>query len=93
MTVRLVPVAGGHPVDLNRDVTLIGRGDGCNIRIDDRAVANRHCVLTAADGFVLVRDMQTKKGVRVNGKRVRRGVLFPGDQLGVAKHQFKVEAG
>lgn len=93
MPVRIIPLAGGPPVELVRDVTLVGRADGCDVRIDHRTLSKRHCVLAVTDGFVLVRDLESTNGVRVNGQRVRHGVLFPGDRLGLAKFQYRLAVG
>ena len=93
MPARLVPLPDGKPIELGRAVALIGRGEACDVRITDPTLSKRHCVLAETDGMVLVRDLGSKNGVRVNGKRVRRGVLFPGDQLSVADYHFKLALG
>lgn len=52
----------------------VGRDVGCDIVVDDEHAAPRHALLTLLeDGRVSVRDLGTKNGTRVGGKRV------PGD--------------
>lgn len=93
---RLIPLGDAPPIDLVKDLTLVGRDDGCDVRIDHKSVSKLHCVLVVSDGVLLVRDLGSTNGTRVNGQRVRRATVLPDDQLAVAafKYQFRVgEAG
>jgi len=64
---------------------LIGRGEACDIQLEDPLVSRRHArVITSAAGTG-IEDLDSANGLYVNGRR-RRGVtpLHPGDvvQLG-----------
>jgi hypothetical protein len=37
-----------------------------------------------------VRDLESRRGVLVNGKRCRVGLLHPGDVLSIAKIPFEI---
>ena len=93
MRARLIPTEGGAPVELVKDLTLIGRGDDCDLQIDHKSVSKRHCVLVKTDGLVLVRDLGSTNGTRVNGQRVSRGSLLPNDDLSVANFRFTLKFG
>ncbi|MCU0705819.1 MAG: FHA domain-containing protein [Fimbriiglobus sp.] len=93
MRARLIPADGGDPVDLTRDVVLVGRGEDCDLRVDHKSVSKRHCVLVCTDGLVLLRDLGSTNGTRVNGTRVRRAALLPNDQIAFANFRFKLEFG
>lgn len=93
MRARLIPTDGGAPVELAKDLTLIGRGEDCDLRLDHKSVSKRHCVLVKTDGLVLVRDLGSTNGTRVNGHRVRRGSLLPNDDLSVANFRFTLKFG
>ncbi len=93
MRARLIPVDGGPPVELTTDVSLVGRGEDCELRIDHKSVSKRHCVLVKTDGLVLVRDLGSTNGTRVNGHRVRRAALLPNDTLSVANYRYTVKFG
>lgn len=66
----------GHPVLRQRFAgagaeCLVGRDLGCDIVLDDEHAAARHAVLTVLeDGRVHVRDLGTKNGTRVDGRRI-----------------------
>jgi pSer/pThr/pTyr-binding forkhead associated (FHA) protein len=90
MRPRLVPLDGGPPIELAKELVVVGRSDDCEVRIDHKSVSKRHCVLVTTDGLVLVRDLGSTNGTRVNGQRVRRAALLPNDQFAVAGFKFVV---
>lgn len=93
MRATLVPLDGGPPVDLAKDLTLVGRNDDCDVRLDHKSVSKLHCILVRTEGLVLVRDLGSTNGTRVNGQRVRRAALLPNDNLAIATFRYKVAFG
>ena len=93
MRARLIPLDGGPPVDLVKDLTVIGRNEDCDIRLDHKSISKVHCVLAKTDGLVLVRDLGSTNGTRVNGQRVRRAALLPNDHLSVANFRYRLRFG
>ena len=90
MRAQLVPLEGGPPVEVIKEMTLIGRQDECDVRLDHKSVSKMHCVLVKTDGLLLLRDLGSTNGTRVNGTRVRRAALLPNDKLSVANFHFRV---
>ncbi|HMP02969.1 MAG TPA: FHA domain-containing protein [Gemmatales bacterium] len=88
--VQLLPLAGGQTIVLDKLVTLVGRKEGCDLRLNHRSVSKQHCVLVRSDGMIMLRDLGSTNGTRVNGRRVRRAVLNENDQLSVAALSFRV---
>ncbi len=93
MRARLVPDGGGPAVELAKDLTLVGRGEDCDLRLDHKSVSKLHCVLVKTDGLLLLRDLGSTNGTRVNGQRVRRAALLPNDTLAVANLKYRVQFG
>jgi pSer/pThr/pTyr-binding forkhead associated (FHA) protein len=93
MRARLVPLNGGPSIDLTKELTVIGRDEDCDARLSHRSVSKFHCVLVKSDGLILLRDLGSTNGTRVNGQRVRRAALLPNDTLTVANLQFQVKFG
>src|SRR6266566_2844836 len=90
MYVRLVPLEGGTPIEIAKDLLLVGRKEDCDVRLEHKSISKLHCILVKADGLLLLRDLGSTNGTRVNGQRVRRAALLPNDQLQIAGYKFRV---
>jgi pSer/pThr/pTyr-binding forkhead associated (FHA) protein len=94
MHAELVPLDGGTPVVLNQDITVVGRKTGvCDLIIDRDSISKLHCLVVKTDGLLFVRDLGSTNGTKVNGQRVVRGALLPGDELAFAGSKFRVVLG
>jgi pSer/pThr/pTyr-binding forkhead associated (FHA) protein len=93
MRAQLIPADGGPSIDLVKDLSIVGRKEDCDVRVDHKSVSKQHCVLVKTDGLLLVRDLGSTNGTRVNGQRVRRAALLPNDQLSFASIRYKVHIG
>lgn len=93
MRAQLVPLDGAETIDLAKDMILVGRKEDCDLRLDHKSVSKMHCVIVKTDGLLLLRDLGSTNGTRVNGQRVRRAALLPNDKLGIASFEFRVQLG
>lgn len=93
MRAQLVPLDGGPAIDIAKDLIIIGRKDDCDVRLDHKSVSKQHCVIVKTDGLLLLRDLGSTNGTRVNGTRVRRAALLPNDQLSFAHFRFRIVMG
>ena len=93
MNARLVSLDGGPAIDLVKEMTLIGRNEDADFRINHKSVSKLHCLLVKADGIVLVRDLGSTNGTRVNGQRVRRAALLPNDHIAFANFRYRLKVG
>jgi predicted component of type VI protein secretion system len=93
MRAQLVPVDGGQPIDVVKDLIVLGRKEDCDVRLEHKSVSKMHCVIVKTDGLLLLRDLGSTNGTRVNGTRVRRAVLVPNDQVSIAHFKFRVFLG
>jgi pSer/pThr/pTyr-binding forkhead associated (FHA) protein len=93
MRAQLIPLDGTPPIDIVKDMTVVGRKEECDICLRHKSISKMHCVIVKSDGLLLLRDLGSTNGTRVNGQRVRRAALLPNDQLAVAAYRFQVQFG
>ncbi len=94
MQAKLISIDGEHPIVLGKDVTVVGRKRGvCDVYLDRSSVSKLHCVIVKTDGLLFIRDLGSTNGTKVNGQRVTRGALLPGDELAFANARFRVYLG
>lgn len=93
MIARMLPIDGGPPFSLEKALTVVGRNDTCDVRIEHKSISKLHCVLVVAGTQVLVRDLGSTNGTRINGQRVRRAALTKHDILGIAGFKYRLKFG
>ncbi len=94
MIAQLIPSDGSKTITLYRDITIVGRdGDICDLTIPHKSVSKLHSVLVKSDGLLFVRDLGSTNGTKVNGQKITRGALLPGDVIAFAGAKFKIFLG
>jgi predicted component of type VI protein secretion system len=93
MKAELVPDNGDPPIPITRDITVIGRREACDIRIDHPSVSKRHCVVVRTSGFLILRDLVSTNGTKVKGQRIRWAALLPGDKVSLGGYKFRIYLG
>jgi adenylate cyclase len=88
---ELIPLGGGDPIPLLKRQMLVGRRESCDIILRFANVSAHHCTLSIENGYLYVRDMQSRNGIKVNDVKVTERRLSPGDTLAISKHQYRVE--
>jgi pSer/pThr/pTyr-binding forkhead associated (FHA) protein len=93
MSFRIVPLVKGTAplIALHRPVLLIGRHLECDVRIDSPKISRRHCCVAIAYDRVLIRDLGSRNGVRVNGRLLEEAQLQSGDELAIGPILFRFE--
>jgi pSer/pThr/pTyr-binding forkhead associated (FHA) protein len=85
-----VSLDGNADFRLDAALTIVGRCRTCEVCLDSWQVSRRHCCLAFTRGEVVVRDLGSTNGTRINGLLVERGVLRAGDVLGIAHLRFRL---
>lgn len=67
-----------------RDAMTVGRDPACDVSDSDPRLSRRHARFELTSEGLLVRDLDSRNGVRVNGRPVREAVLAPGDLVEIA---------
>ncbi len=87
---QLIPVGGGPPLPLLEQRLVLGRAPDCDLLIAGKSVSNRHCELELIEGHWWVKDLDSRNGTGLNGKRCTHKRIAPNDVLWVAKQRFRV---
>ncbi|MCS7045571.1 MAG: FHA domain-containing protein [Gemmataceae bacterium] len=87
----LIPVGGGDAIPLIREQLVMGRRESCDICLRFPNVSGVHCELTFKNGYWIVQDRGSTNGIKVNGVRVHKKALSPGDTLTIAKRTWKID--
>jgi pSer/pThr/pTyr-binding forkhead associated (FHA) protein len=88
---ELVPIGGGDNIPLLRPSLTVGRRESCDIVLRFSNVSGQHCQLLLEGGYWFVQDMNSQNGTKVNGSRIVRKRLDPGDLLSMAKHKYTIK--
>jgi two-component system nitrogen regulation response regulator GlnG len=76
---------------LEAGTLLIGSSDGCGLRLQEPSVSRRHAQVEIGDDGVVLKDLSSRNGTFLNGRRVREAYLSPGDQLRLGRVEIRFE--
>jgi hypothetical protein len=87
---RLVPSAGGTPIEID-GTKVIGRDAGADIVVDDNSVSRKHARIEPRGDAWAVVDEASANGTFVNGQRITDAGLRHGQSLRIGEVLYKVE--
>jgi hypothetical protein len=90
---RALLVGEGRRSVLSGDLLTIGRSRECEVMVTDPNVSRKHAELRREGGRWVVADLGSTNGIKVNGRRVDRAQLEPGDRitLGLTELTFELD--
>ena len=90
MPVHLLSLADGPSILLDKPILLFGRHQECDVQLNSKKVSRRHCCLAQVGDYLVVRDLGSTNGVKINGERVEEGKIHPGDELTIGNFRYQV---
>jgi predicted component of type VI protein secretion system len=90
MPAQLVALTDGPTILLDKPILLLGRHAECDIQLNSRKISRRHCCIAQVSNYLVVRDLGSTNGIRVNGERVIEGRLKAGDELTVGNFRYQL---
>jgi hypothetical protein len=84
------PEGTPHEVELTGQVVVIGRDPSCDIVLNDDRCSRRHAVIEETETGLVVRDAGSANGIYVNGRKLERSRLSPGDTLRIGQTVIEV---
>lgn len=82
-----------HDIELPQGDFVIGRTADCHLALDDDQVSRRHALVSVAPDGVIVRDLGSRNGVKVNGSPIAGAHrLADGDRITIGSQTLHVLA-
>ena len=84
------PTGTPHEVTLQGTVAILGRDPSCDLVLNDPRCSRRHAVVEAGPQGLSIRDTGSANGVVVNGEKLERATLKPGDEIRLGEIVLRV---
>jgi len=73
---------------LKKEIVLVGRSIGSDVFLNDKSISRRHAqVVKNSDGFI-IKDLDSRNGTFVNGKRIEEQLIRDGDEVSLGNLSF-----
>jgi pSer/pThr/pTyr-binding forkhead associated (FHA) protein len=93
VSVQLVALTEGPNIPLDKPIVLIGRHQECDIQIPSRKISRRHCCIAQVNNHLVVRDLGSTNGIRINGIKIVEGNLQAEDELMIGNMRYQLKFG
>ena len=90
MPAHLLSLADGPSILIDKPILLFGRHEECDVQLNSKKVSRRHCCLAQVNDYLVIRDLGSTNGVKINGARVSEGKLVTGDELQIGNFKYQV---
>ncbi len=80
-------------IEITSNVAVVGRGQDCDIRIDDPLASRHHCRIEIVGDQVYVVDLDSRNGSWVGGQRVQRQTFSFDDVLRIGSTTLQLHGG
>ncbi len=93
MLMHLVPLTGGPTIPIDKPILFFGRQTECDVvLLNSRKVSRKHCCIAQIDDHLVVRDLGSMNGVRVNEKPVlKESHIAVGDVVHIGDVGYRLE--
>jgi ABC-type multidrug transport system ATPase subunit/pSer/pThr/pTyr-binding forkhead associated (FHA) protein len=89
---QLLPMRGYSPASaaeaqpLDRETIVIGRAPDCDLVLASPTVSRQHARVSRHGNQFEIEDLHSTNGTRLNGQRITRAALNPGDLIQIEQH-------
>lgn len=88
---QLIALSEGDNIPLDKPIVLVGRHQECDVQIPSRKISRRHCCIALVNDHLVVRDLGSTNGIRINGVKVLEGNLQLDDELTIGNLRYQVK--
>ncbi|MBK6689168.1 MAG: FHA domain-containing protein [Deltaproteobacteria bacterium] len=87
----VVTLTNGEKVKLDKEAMVIGRSRTCDVVIPSAKISRQHASLSRVDGEYYIEDLGSANGLWLNGEKVTRAKLNPGDKYSISDETLLFE--
>ena len=80
----------GKEIILPQGLSLLGRGDSCNIRLRAGGISKKHAQITVGDSGLVIEDLKSRNGLFYKGRQIQKQELKEGDRVALADVIFEI---
>jgi hypothetical protein len=93
LTFAITSASGSRSEVITQDIVKIGKDPKSHLRLDDESASRMHAVVEVAspDDVTLI-DLGNEPGTLVNGQRINKCKIKPGDEIRIAETRIVLEA-
>ena len=78
-------------IRVDKDTMIIGRSRTCDVVIPSAKVSRQHASLSRVDGDLYIEDLGSANGVWLNGEKITRAKVNPGDTFTISDETLMFE--
>ncbi len=68
---------------------MVGRADDSELRLSGQFVSRHHALIFLSENEVLIEDLNSFNGTIVNGKKITRRKISPGDKINIGDYELR----
>ena len=87
----VVGLQNGELINIDKDTMIIGRSRTCDVVIPSAKVSRQHASLSRVDGDLYIEDLGSANGVWLNGEKITRAKVSPGDTFTISDETLRFE--
>lgn len=81
-------IGKAYEIALNERPIRVGRSSANDIVLRSERVSREHCIIELIDGHPRLRDLNSRHGTLVNGRKITETPIRPGDRIGVGGYEI-----
>ncbi|MEL7370309.1 MAG: FHA domain-containing protein [Myxococcota bacterium] len=87
----VVGLQNGEIIQIDKDTMIIGRSRTCDVVIPSAKVSRQHASLSNLQGELYIEDLGSANGVWLNGEKITRAKVSPGDTFTISDETLRFD--
>ena len=79
-------------IDQSQSKVMVGRAEDSELRLSGTFVSRHHALIVLSDGDVFIEDLKSFNGTIVNGSKISRRKISPGDKINIGDYELRTSA-